>query len=79
MVHHADKDIDVSTALRFHPFEILISMGIKMAATALIEPTVLAFDIILNGTAMFNHGNIHMPMADYCHPCKQFISLFLRR
>jgi len=64
MVHHADLDIDVTTGLRFHPIEILISMGIKMAAVAVIGPplaAVLLFEIILNGTAMFNHGNINLP------------------
>lgn len=66
MVHHADLDIDVTTGLRFHPIEILISMGIKMAAVAVIGPplaAVLIFEIILNGTAMFNHGNIRIPPA----------------
>lgn len=64
MVHHADLDIDVSTGLRFHPVEIIISMFIKMAAVAALGPPVLAvliFEITLNGTAMFNHGNIRMP------------------
>ena len=64
MMHHADLDIDVTTGLRFHPIEILISMGIKVAAVAVIGPpviAVLAFEVILNGTAMFNHGNVHMP------------------
>ncbi len=64
MVHHADLDIDVTTGLRFHPIEIFISMGIKVAAVAVIGPpviAVLAFEVLLNGTAMFNHGNVHMP------------------
>ncbi|MFZ0448109.1 MAG: sterol desaturase family protein [Desulfatiglandaceae bacterium] len=64
MVHHADLDIDLTTGLRFHPIEILISMGIKIAAVAVIGPpvaAVLAFEVILNGTAMFNHGNVYMP------------------
>jgi sterol desaturase/sphingolipid hydroxylase (fatty acid hydroxylase superfamily) len=64
MVHHADLDIDLTTGLRFHPIEILISMGIKMAAVAVIGPpvaAVLVFEVILNGTAMFNHGNVYMP------------------
>jgi len=66
MVHHADLDIDVSTGLRFHPVEILISMGIKIAAVAALGPPVIVvilFEIILNGTAMFNHGNISLPAA----------------
>ena len=64
MMHHADMDIDVTTGLRFHPIEILISMGIKLSAIAVIGPTiaaVIAFEIILNATAMFNHGNIRLP------------------
>jgi sterol desaturase/sphingolipid hydroxylase (fatty acid hydroxylase superfamily) len=66
MVHHADLDIDVTTGLRFHPIEIIISMFIKMAAVAAMGPPVLAvliFEIILNGTAMFNHGNVKLPIA----------------
>jgi sterol desaturase/sphingolipid hydroxylase (fatty acid hydroxylase superfamily) len=65
MVHHADLDIDVSTGLRFHPIEIIMSMGIKMAAVAALGPpvaAVLIFEVLLNGTAMFNHGNIRMPV-----------------
>jgi sterol desaturase/sphingolipid hydroxylase (fatty acid hydroxylase superfamily) len=61
MVHHSDMDIDVTTGVRFHPVEILLSMGIKMAVVVLIGPppvSVLIFEIILNGTSMFNHGNV---------------------
>ncbi len=64
MVHHADLDIDVSTGLRFHPIEIILSMVIKMAVVAALGPPLLAvliFEITLNGTAMFNHGNIRLP------------------
>ncbi len=64
MVHHADLDLDASSGLRFHPLEILISMGIKMAVVAALGIPVLAvliFEITLNATAMFNHGNIHLP------------------
>jgi len=64
MVHHADLDIDVTTGLRFHPVEILLSLGLKMAAIAAFGPpamAVLAFEVILNGTAMFNHGNVRLP------------------
>jgi sterol desaturase/sphingolipid hydroxylase (fatty acid hydroxylase superfamily) len=64
MVHHADLDYDVTTGLRFHPIEIVLSMGIKMAVVAGFGIPVLAvliFEITLNGTAMFNHGNIHLP------------------
>ena len=64
MMHHADMDIDVTTGLRFHPVEIILSMGIKLAAILLVGPPVLAiilFEILLNATSMFNHGNIHLP------------------
>jgi len=64
MVHHADLDIDVTTGLRFHPIEIFLSMGIKVAAVAVIGPPVVAvliFEIVLNATAMFNHGNVRIP------------------
>jgi len=64
MMHHADLDIDVTTGLRFHPIEIILSMGIKLGAVFFIGPPVLAvilFEIILNGTSMFNHGNILIP------------------
>jgi sterol desaturase/sphingolipid hydroxylase (fatty acid hydroxylase superfamily) len=65
MVHHADLDFDVTTGLRFHPAEIIISMGIKLAAVAVLGPpamAVLLFEVLLNGTAMFNHGNIRLPL-----------------
>jgi sterol desaturase/sphingolipid hydroxylase (fatty acid hydroxylase superfamily) len=65
MMHHADMDIDVTTGLRFHPIEILISMVIKMTAIAALGPTVftvILFEIILNGTSMFNHGNLKLPL-----------------
>ena len=63
-VHHADIDIDVSTALRFHPLEILASMLWKMAVVAAIGApvsAVIAFEVILNAMAMFNHGNVALP------------------
>ena len=63
-VHHSDVDLDVSSGTRFHIIEILISMGIKVAAITLIGPpvlAVLAFEVLLNGTAMFNHANIRLP------------------
>jgi sterol desaturase/sphingolipid hydroxylase (fatty acid hydroxylase superfamily) len=65
MMHHADLDIDVTTGLRFHPIEVMLSMGIKLAAVIIIGPPVMAvilFEIFLNGTSMFNHGNIRMPL-----------------
>ena len=65
-MHHADLDFDVTTGARFHPVEILLSMGIKfMVVTALGAPAaaVLLFEILLNGMAMFNHGNVRIPRA----------------
>jgi len=62
-VHHTDLDFDVTTGTRFHPVEILISMGIKCAAVAAIGApvvAVLAFELILNASSMFNHGNVRL-------------------
>jgi len=64
MMHHADLDIDVTTGLRFHPVEIIVSMIIKLSAVAAIGPpalAVLVFEVTLNATAMFNHSNVKMP------------------
>ena len=66
MVHHADLDIDLTTGLRFHPVEIALSMVVKMMVIAALGPpvaSVLVFEVVLNGTAMFNHGNIAMHQA----------------
>jgi sterol desaturase/sphingolipid hydroxylase (fatty acid hydroxylase superfamily) len=63
-VHHADPELDATSALRFHPFEILLSMVLKMAAVvALGAPpvAVLVFEVLLNATAMFNHAAIRLP------------------
>jgi len=63
-VHHADRDIDVTTGLRFHPVEIVISMLIKITAVAALGVPVLAviiFEIVLNAMAMFNHSNVRLP------------------
>ena len=65
-MHHADPDFDVTTGLRFHPIEIILSMGIKLAIVALLGASpvaVLIFEVVLNATAMFNHGNIRLPQA----------------
>ncbi len=64
-VHHADRDIDVTTAIRFHPVEIALSMLLKIGLVYLLGPPALGiilFEIILNGTAMFNHANIRLPL-----------------
>ncbi len=63
-VHHADRDIDVTTALRFHPIEIAASMLIKIGVVYLIGAPalgVILFEILLNGSAMFNHANMRLP------------------
>jgi sterol desaturase/sphingolipid hydroxylase (fatty acid hydroxylase superfamily) len=63
-MHHADLDIDVSTGLRFHPIEIILSMLIKIAVVILIGVpaiAVIAFEVALNATSMFNHSNAAMP------------------
>lgn len=63
-VHHADLDYDLTTGARFHPIEIILSMLIKFAVIALLGPAALAvliFEVILNGMAMFNHGNVRLP------------------
>ncbi len=60
-VHHADPHVDATTGIRFHPVEILISMGLKMAAVALLGAPVAAvilFEVLLNAAAMFNHSNL---------------------
>jgi len=65
-MHHADLAIDVTTGLRFHPLEILLSMGVKLAAVLALGPpavAVLIFEVLLNGTAMFNHANIRLPQG----------------
>jgi sterol desaturase/sphingolipid hydroxylase (fatty acid hydroxylase superfamily) len=65
-VHHADSDFDVTTGVRFHPAEMLISALIKLGAVAALGPPVLAvlvFEVLLNATSMFNHGNVRLPLA----------------
>ena len=62
-MHHADLDFDVTTGARFHPVEILLSMLIKFAVILVLGPpavAVLVFEVLLNATAMFNHGNVRM-------------------
>jgi len=64
-MHHADLDFDVTTGARFHPLEIILSMLIKFSAIVVLGPPVVAvviFEVLLNATAMFNHGNIRLPL-----------------
>ncbi len=63
-MHHADLDVDVTTGLRFHPIEIVLSMAIKMAAVLVLGAPVLAviaFEVLLNASSLFNHANIYIP------------------
>ncbi|MDH5187413.1 MAG: sterol desaturase family protein [Rhodospirillaceae bacterium] len=65
-LHHADLDYDVTTGARFHPIEILLSLGIKFAVIALLgapAAAVLVFEIVLNAMAMFNHANFKLPLG----------------
>jgi sterol desaturase/sphingolipid hydroxylase (fatty acid hydroxylase superfamily) len=62
-MHHADLDFDVTTGARFHPIEILLSMAIKLGIVAALGTpaiAVLLFEVLLNGTSMFNHANVRL-------------------
>jgi sterol desaturase/sphingolipid hydroxylase (fatty acid hydroxylase superfamily) len=64
MMHHSDLDFDTTTGIRFHPIEILLSMGIKMSVVVVLGISALAvliFEILLNATSLFNHGNVRLP------------------
>jgi sterol desaturase/sphingolipid hydroxylase (fatty acid hydroxylase superfamily) len=66
-MHHADLDVDATTGLRFHPLEILLSLGLKAAVVVLLGAVpwaVVAFEILLNAASVFNHGNVALPE---CH------------
>jgi len=63
-MHHTDLDFDVTTGARFHPIEILLSMGLKLGVVAALGApavAVLVFEVLLNATSMFNHGNVGLP------------------
>jgi sterol desaturase/sphingolipid hydroxylase (fatty acid hydroxylase superfamily) len=63
-VHHADRDMDVTTGVRFHPVEIAASMLLKVGLVYALGPSALAvlvFEVLLNGTALFNHANLALP------------------
>ena len=62
-MHHTDLDLDVTRGVRFHPPEILLSLLIKMAlivAFGIPAWAFITFEILLNGTSMFNHSNIFL-------------------
>ncbi len=74
-VHHSDLDLDTTTALRFHPLEIVLSMLFKMLLVVTFgipAAAVIAFEVILNATALFNHGNVSLPA-----PLERLIRLFV--
>lgn len=63
-MHHADLEFDVTTGLRFHPLEILLSMLIKLGVVLALGPpaiAVLIFEVLLNASSLFNHSNILLP------------------
>jgi len=65
-VHHADRDIDVTTGSRFHPIEILASMAYKLVCVIALGPAAIAvfiFEVLLNASAMFSHSNIKIPLG----------------
>jgi sterol desaturase/sphingolipid hydroxylase (fatty acid hydroxylase superfamily) len=65
-VHHSDRDLDVTTALRFHPFELVFSTIYKSIWVALLGVpviVVLLFELWLNANALFNHSNIRLPQT----------------
>lgn len=64
-MHHSDLDFDVTTGARFHPIEIVLSMLIKFGVVVALGATglgVLVFEVLLNATSMFNHGNARIPV-----------------
>jgi sterol desaturase/sphingolipid hydroxylase (fatty acid hydroxylase superfamily) len=64
-MHHAELDVDVTTGARFHPIEIVLSMLIKFGVVAALGTPalgVLIFEVLLNATSMFNHGNVRIPV-----------------
>jgi sterol desaturase/sphingolipid hydroxylase (fatty acid hydroxylase superfamily) len=69
-MHHADLDLDVTSGTRFHPIEIVLSMLMKFGAIVVLGAPALAvliFEVLLNTTSMFNHGNVRIPVrADRC-------------
>lgn len=75
MMHHTDLDFDTTTGVRFHPLEVLLSMGIKIGAVFVlgIAPlAVILFEILLNATSLFNHGNVRLPQ-----PLDRVLRLFV--
>ncbi|WP_019615393.1 sterol desaturase family protein [Psychromonas ossibalaenae] len=65
-MHHTEIGLDVSSAVRFHPIEIIISMLIKMLFVVIFgipAGAVIIFEVLLNALALFNHSNLKLPKA----------------
>jgi len=65
-VHHSDTDFDVTTGVRFHPLEAMVSMLIKLVVVVVLGTPVIAiviFEVMLNAMSLFNHGNVQLPGA----------------
>jgi sterol desaturase/sphingolipid hydroxylase (fatty acid hydroxylase superfamily) len=65
-VHHSDQNFDVTTGIRFHPLEIILSIAIKFSVVfifGLTAESIIAFEVILNGLALFNHSNFKVPVT----------------
>jgi len=65
-MHHADTEIDVTTGIRFHPIEIILSLLIKIALVVTLgipAAAVIVFEVLLNASAMFNHANMKLPLG----------------
>jgi sterol desaturase/sphingolipid hydroxylase (fatty acid hydroxylase superfamily) len=60
-VHHSDLEFDVTTGIRFHPIEIVLSMFYKLLMVYLIGPmafAIIIYEILLNAASLFDHSNI---------------------
>lgn len=69
MMHHSDPDLDVTSGVRFHPVEIVLSLVVKAVAVMAVGASplaVLIFEIVLNATSLFNHSNVTMPQGLDC-------------
>lgn len=81
-VHHSDEHIDTTTAIRFHPIEIVLSMMIKVVLVILLgapAAAVILFEVILNGGALFNHGNVRLPQLIDKHLRKLIVTPDMHR
>ncbi len=64
-VHHADLDLDVTSGVRFHTLEILLSAVFKLGLVVALGPSgvaVMVFEIILNAASLWSHSNVRLPL-----------------